>query len=80
VSVELYREVEQIAKGYRSRCPALHIAAHGYSPEVADKNLARAVRLFLAPFQRAGTLREEARTLGLGEIEDIEGLQIVFDQ
>jgi hypothetical protein len=79
VSVGLYREVDQIARGFRSRCPALHIAAHGYSPEVADKNLERAVRLFLAPFQREGTLRDEARTLGLGEIEDVENLRIVFE-
>jgi len=75
----LYREVNQIAIGYRSRCPALHMAAHGYSPEVADKNLERGLRLFLASFERAGTLRDEARALGLGEVETLADVRIVFE-
>lgn len=79
MNLTLYREINQISSGYRSRCPALHMAAHGYSPEVADKNLERSVRLFLASFERAGTLREESRALGLGELNNLDDVQIVFE-
>lgn len=51
--------------GWASRCPSLGLAAHGYSPEVADKNLERLVRRFLAPFEREGVLEREVAALGL---------------
>ncbi|MDP9313224.1 MAG: hypothetical protein M3R24_20460 [Chloroflexota bacterium] len=75
----LYREVKPIKNGWCSRCVNLGLAAHGFSPEVADKNLERVVRLFFAPAQREGTLVDELAALGLEPIEDGENLQFVFD-
>jgi len=63
--IKLNRELNPIKNGWRSRCPQLGLVAHGFSPEVADKNLERVVRLFLAPFQREGTLSAEVQGLGL---------------
>lgn len=77
--VKMLRETNQIKNGWASRSVALGLAAHGYSPEVADKNLERMIRLFLAPFQREGTLADEARTLGLGAIEDLDDVDIVLE-
>lgn len=71
------RTITKIKSGYSAR--ALGLAAHGYSPEVADKNLMRVVRAFLAPFERAGTLAEETAALGLEAIDSLDNVEIVFD-
>lgn len=80
MEIVLYREVDKIASGFRSHCPMLRMAAHGDTPEAADRNLEQGVRLFLAPFERAGTLRSEVRALGLGEVDRLDDAQIVFEQ
>jgi hypothetical protein len=75
--ITIKRECSIIKNGYASH--ALNLAAHGYSPEVADINLERTIRLFLAPFEREGTLQAEMQLLGL-EIADcrLDVLQFVF--
>ena len=65
MSLELKRERYQVKEGWAARCAALRVVAHGASPALADRNLERVVRLFLAPFERKGTLREEVQALGL---------------
>ncbi len=77
--LKLNRETNRIRNGWAASIPMLGLAAHGQSPEVADKNLERVVRLFLAPFQREGTLLEETRALGWGEIGDLDQVQIVLE-
>jgi hypothetical protein len=79
--IKLYREVNPIKNGWCARSPVLKLAAHGYSQEVADKNLERTVRLFLAPFQREGTLQEELHAVGLELVEDgnVREIAVVFD-
>lgn len=79
MTLVLYRTVDRVRDGYRSRCPGLGLAAHGYSPEAADKNLERVVRLFLAPFQREGTLQDELAAVGLAAPEGLEATRIVFE-
>lgn len=70
---------KRIKNGWSAESPVLGVAAHGYSPEVADENLSRVARLFLAPFERQGTLTEEVTALGLHVTEDGEGLKIVLE-
>ena len=75
----LNRESNQIKYGFSSRAMEMGLAAHGYSPEMADKNLERVVRRFLAPFEREGVLVQEVTALGLEVEEDGEAeVQIVF--
>lgn len=57
----------------------LGVAAHGYSPEVADKNLERVVRHFLASFEREGVLEQEVSALGIGSGGSEGGIQIVLE-
>lgn len=68
--VELYRESEPTHNTWRSRCAKLGLAAHGRSPEVADRNLERLVRLYLSPFEREERLTEELSQLGLSSEEE----------
>jgi hypothetical protein len=77
VTLELYREQNSVKGGWSSRCVTLGLAAHGSSPDVADKNLERVVRLFLAPFQRGGTLQDEVRALG-GSVDASDDVQIIL--
>ena len=65
MDITLHRELKPIKNGWSSRSPELGLAAHGHSAEVADKNLQRAARLFLTPFQREGTLLDQVAALGL---------------
>lgn len=51
--VEIHRELTPIVNGWQSRHPEFGLAAHGYSPDVADRNLERTVRLFLMALRRA---------------------------
>jgi hypothetical protein len=78
MNVTIKRERSTIKNGYAAR--ALGLAAHGYSPQVADLNLERTIRLFLSPFEREGTLTTEAQALGL-QIADckLSDLQFVFE-
>lgn len=77
--MKLYREVNQIRSGWYARSAFWGLAAHGYSPEVADKNLERVIRQFFAPFQREGTLGEEMQALGLAPIGEEEERLIVLE-
>ena len=79
MQVRLYRELRQIKGGWSARSEILHIAAHGYSPEAADKNLQRLIRLFLSPFEREGTLATETKPLGFEIVERLDEVQIVFE-
>lgn len=79
MDIKLNRELKQIKNGWSSSSPVLRLAAHGHSEEVADKNLERAARLFLSPFQREGTLRTEAATLGLQVISDQGDLKVTIE-
>jgi len=79
VDVKLNRELKPIKNGWVSRSSALHLAAHGHSEEIADRNLERAARLFLSPFQREGTLGAEAATMGLTVVGDQGDLKITIE-
>lgn len=70
MSIKLNRVREPIKNGWSSRAVAPRVAAHGRSPELADLNLERVVRLYLAPFERAGTLESEVTALGLQVVND----------
>ena len=61
----LKHETYQIKNGYAAHSPELGLTAHGYSPEVAKKNLERTGLLFLRPFERQGNLKEEVQLLGI---------------
>lgn len=54
------------------------MVAHGSRPKGADETLDRGARLFLAPFERADTLRSEVRALGLGEVDRLADMRIVI--
>lgn len=69
MNIVLNRQVNQIKKGWTSRCSALGVAAHGFSPEMADRNLEIVVRRLLAPFERDGVLLKEVESLEVG-VED----------
>lgn len=79
MAVKLYREQNRVKNGYCARGVILGLAAHGFSPETADKNLERTVRLFLAPFQRQGTLWDEALALGLEPIDDGDETHVILE-
>jgi hypothetical protein len=57
----------------------LRIAAHGFSRDEADENLAWTARLFFAPFVRDGTLEGELRTLGVESVEGNGELEILLE-
>lgn len=61
----LKQEIYQIKNGFAAHSPELGLTAHGYSPEVARRNLERVGLLFLKPFERAGNLKGEIQLLGL---------------
>ncbi len=63
--VVLKQTIYPIKNGFAAHSPELRLTAHGYSPEVARENLERIALLFLKPFERQGTLKEEIRFLGL---------------
>lgn len=67
--VHIQRDIRPIKNGYSAS--ALGLAAHGYSPEVADINLERTIRLFLAPFEREHTLAVETERLGLPPLDTL---------
>ncbi len=76
--IELQREQYAIKNGWGARCPALRLAAHGVSPQLADRNLEQVVRAFFAPFAREGTLVDEVAGLAV-RLDDGPGeLQIAF--
>jgi hypothetical protein len=77
--ITLKRDLNRIKNGWSAGSPELGLAAHGYSPEVADRNLERTARLFLAPSQRAGTLTERVIALGLRYRDDNDDLQVVVE-
>lgn len=68
----LKHETYHIKNGFAARSPELRLTAHGYSPEVARENLERTALLFLKPFARQGSLKEEIRFLGL-KADDEDG-------
>lgn len=77
--IVLKRDLKPIKNGWSSESPALGIAAHGFSQDVADKNLERAARLFLTPFEREGTFDQRLAALGLQAAEGGPELRIVLE-
>jgi hypothetical protein len=71
----LARELKPIKNGWAAYAQGLGIAAHGATPELADRNLEHTARLFFQPARRAGTLLDQLATLGIqitdGEDEDL---------
>jgi hypothetical protein len=65
MDVRVPRTQIPIKAGWAARASALNLTAHGRDREIADLNLQRAVACFLAPFQRAGTVRQELDGSGL---------------
>lgn len=65
MKVILKQELNRIKNGFSARTPSLRLRAHGASPELAARNLERTVLLYLRPFERAGTLKQELEAAGL---------------
>lgn len=65
-------DVNRVKNGFSARIPSLRIAVHGHSPELAARNLERTVLLYLKPFERSGTLKQELEAAGL-EVQGGEG-------
>jgi predicted RNase H-like HicB family nuclease len=61
----LKQEIYQIKNGFAAHSPELGMTAHGYSPDVARRNLERVALMFLKPFERLGVLEKEIKFLGL---------------
>ena len=70
MKVEFRPEMDRIKNGYSARCSELRIRAHGYSPAIAVMNLERTVQLFLRPFWRDFTLKEELAAAGFAFTDD----------
>lgn len=68
--IVLKHETYQVRSGWAARSPEVGMAAHGRNEDMARSNLAYTVRLFLAPFQREGTLEQEVQRMGLQVISD----------
>jgi hypothetical protein len=79
VEVVVHRELNRIKGGWSAHVEELGLSAHGASPEIADLNLERTIRLFLAPFARAGTLRDELLGFGIQHDGIAEGMTIRLD-
>ena len=74
MQVILNRALKPIKNGWSAQAATVGIAAHGFSADIADRNLAYAVRLFLQPFERNGVLEQEGAAMrieliGEGDIE-----------
>lgn len=80
MKVVLKSETKRVKNGYCVRAPELRLAAHGYNEEVARQNLQNTVRLYLSPFVRQGTVRDEMRRAGLrvSEVDDGE-LSVILE-
>lgn len=63
--IELKHTMYPVKNGFAAHSPELGLTAHGYSPQVAKENLERIALLFLRPFERQGSLKEEIHILGL---------------
>ena len=66
----------QIKNGFAAHSPELGITAHGYSPEIARRNLERLALMFLRPFERQGKLMEEIQLLGIKTQGDGANLEV----
>lgn len=81
MNIVLKHEEYQVKNGFASGIPALKLAAHGRSPELAEQNLKRIVLCFLKPFEREGTLENEIRVLetrGIKVERNDSGLNIII--
>ena len=78
--VVIHHEVSRIKNGWAVRASELGLTAHGRSEETARLNLERGVRLFLAPFERSGTLASEVKNLGLEVIKHGDGLTLSLNR
>ena len=76
MKVVIKHEMNRIKNGYSARSVALGLTAHGFSEEVARRNLERMVRFLLTPFERSNTLEGELQKMGLDVYNDGDGLTI----
>ena len=65
MQIVLKHNIYRVKNGYAAHSPELGLTAHGYSPEVARRNLERIGLLFFRPFERQGNLEKEIRLIGL---------------
>ena len=65
MQIILKHNLYQVKNGFAAYSPELGLTAHGYSPEVARRNLERIALLFFKPFERQGKVAEEVKLLGL---------------
>ena len=74
----LERELTPIKAGWSSGNSSLHLMAHGYSQEVADKNLQRAAAMYFAVLRRGGYLDDVLVKHGLQADGNSEGIEVVL--
>lgn len=74
--IVLKHNLYQVKNGVAAHSPELGLTAHGYSPEVAQRNLERTALLFFKPFERQGKLKEEIRLLGIKIKDDGADLKV----
>lgn len=79
MQVVLKHNIYRVKNGYAAHSPELGLTAHGYSPEVARRNLERTGLLFFRPFERQGKLEKEIQLLGLRIEGDGEELVVSTD-
>lgn len=79
MQVVLKHKIYRVKNGYAAHSPELGLTAHGYSPEVAKRNLERISLLFFRPFERQGNLKEEIQLLGLRVESDGVELEVSTD-
>lgn len=75
--IKLKQSTYQIKNGYAAHSPEIGLTAHGYSVEVAKRNLERIVLMFLRPFERDGRLHKELNLLGLQVEDDGTDIKVV---
>ncbi len=78
--VILKRDTKRIKSGWSSRSATLRLTAHGFSEEVADRNLGRIVRLFLEPFVREGDLERQLDIIPIRYERDDSPLEVTFEE
>lgn len=77
MQIVLKHNMYPIKNGYAAHSPELGLTAHGYSPEVARRNLERIAVLFFRPFERQGILQQKIQLLGVETRENGRDLEVI---
>ena len=80
MQVILKHSMYRVKNGFAAHSPELGLTAHGYSPEVAQRNLERIGLLFFKPFERQGKVSEEVKLLGLQSKADGTELTVSVEE